>query len=67
MGKKFKNTAVMVLWLANGAAAQYFYFCRDYLFYSAFLASFLIFGIVYTIRLVLAGKPFREQISHVAV
>ena len=67
MGKKSMKTAVIVLWLANGAAAQYFYFCRDYLFYSAFLASFLIFGIVYTIRLVLAGKPFREQISHAAV
>lgn len=67
MGKKFMNTAVIVLWLANGAAAQYFYFCRDYLFYSAFLASFLIFGIVYTIRIVLAGKPFRKQILHIAV
>ena len=56
-----------LLWLANGAAAQYFYFRRDYLVYSAFLASFLIFGIVYTIRLVLAEKPFREQILRIVI
>ena len=67
MPKRIFHIAGLILWLAAGSAAEFCYFSRDYLFYSAFLASFLIVGIVYAICLVLAEKPLREQILRIVV